>query len=100
MHVDWCENGQKGLETLQASMPGYYDLVLMDVRMPVMDGYAATKAIRKLERPDLKNIPIIAMTANAFEEDIKEAEAAGMNDYATKPINPPVLFATLAKYIK
>lgn len=100
MHVDWCKNGQKGLETLQASMPGYYDLVLMDVRMPVMDGYAATKAIRKLERADLKNIPIIAMTANAFEEDIKEAEAAGMNDYATKPINPPVLFATLAKYIK
>lgn len=100
MHVDWCEDGQKGLATLQASIPGYYDLVLMDVRMPVMDGYAATKAIRKLERPDLKNIPIIAMTANAFEEDIKEAEASGMNDYATKPINPPVLFATLAKYIK
>ena len=100
MHVDWCENGQKALETLQASMSGYYDLILMDVRMPVMDGYAATRAIRELEREDLKNIPIIAMTANAFEEDIKEAKTAGMNDYATKPINPPVLFATLAKYIK
>jgi len=100
MHVDWCENGQEALAALQASMSGYYDLVLMDVRMPVMDGYAATRAIRKLEREDLKNIPVIAMTANAFEEDIKEAEAAGMNDYATKPVNPSALFATLAKYIK
>jgi len=67
MHVDRCGDGQKGLETLKNSMAGYYDIVLMDVRMPVMDGYETTRAIHELEREDLKNIPIIAMTANAFE---------------------------------
>ena len=100
MLVDWVKDGAQGVAKLQDSPPGYYAAILMDIRMPNLDGYAATKAIRQLKRPDAKTLPIIAMSANAFEEDMQEAEAAGMNGYVTKPINPPILFSTLAQHIK
>ena len=78
---------------------GYYDAILMDVRMPVMDGLEATKAIRALDRPDAKTIPIIAMTANVFDEDVERSLAAGMNAHLSKPIEPDRLYETLARQI-
>ncbi len=69
------------------SKPGYYDLVLMDIQMPVMNGYETTKCIRSLENPILSNIPILAMTANAFDEDRRAAKECGMNGFLSKPIN-------------
>jgi CheY-like chemotaxis protein/anti-sigma regulatory factor (Ser/Thr protein kinase) len=100
MLVETAENGQAGLEKFAASAEGYYDAVLMDIRMPVMDGYEATRHIRSLQRSDAKNVPIIAMTADAFEESVREAKAAGMNDYVTKPVEPKKLYETLALAIK
>ncbi len=85
--VECAENGQEAYEMVKRSEPGYYDLVLMDIQMPVMDGYAATRLIRELEDPRLGNIPIIAMTANAFEEDKEKAMKTGMNGYLAKPID-------------
>ncbi len=84
---------------LKSSEPGYYQLVLMDVRMPEMNGYEATKAIRSLENKELAEIPILAMTANAFEEDRQEALHAGMNGHLAKPIDVKVLFDTLDKIL-
>ncbi|MDE5866385.1 MAG: response regulator, partial [Lachnospiraceae bacterium] len=78
---------------------GYYQLVLMDVQMPVMNGYEAAKEIRRLENKELASIPIIAMTANAFEEDRREAEKSGMNGHIAKPIDVENLFATLDKIL-
>ena len=74
------------MEKLKNSQPGDFDLVLMDIQMPIMDGYEATKAIRGLEDPNLANIPILAMTANVFEEDRKAAMENGMNGFLSKPI--------------
>ncbi len=90
-------NGQIAVDMLKKSEPGYYQLVLMDVQMPVMNGYEATKEIRKLENKDLASIPIIAMTANAFEEDRQEALKCGMNGHIAKPIDIKKLFDTLYK---
>ena len=87
--------GREAVEKLSASSPGYYRLVLMDVQMPLMDGYEATRTIRRLEDRELANIPILAMTANAFEEDRKEALRCGMNGHIVKPINVNKLFETL-----
>ena len=84
---------------LKKSEPGYYQLVLMDVRMPVMNGYEATRAIRKLDDPDLASIPILAMTANAFEEDKQEALNCGMNGHLAKPIDVKMLLDTLDKIL-
>ena len=98
--VETAVNGQEGLERFGASAPGYYDAILMDIRMPVMDGRQATRAIRALDRPDTAAIPIIAMTADAFAEDIKRAREAGMDGYVTKPIVPDKLFTTLAEAIQ
>ncbi len=92
-------NGQIAVDMLKKSEPGYYQLVLMDVRMPEMDGYEATKTIRKLENKELSNIPILAMTANAFEEDKQEALRCGMNDHLAKPIDIEELFETLDKVL-
>lgn len=88
-------NGQIAVDMLQKAEPGYYQLVLMDVRMPVMNGYEATRAIRGLEDPKISSIPILAMTANAFEEDKQEALECGMNGHLSKPIDVEVLFDTL-----
>ena len=84
---------------LQRSEAGYYQLVLMDVQMPVMNGYEAAKAIRELTDRRLASIPMIAMTANAFEEDRKEALKSGMNGHIAKPINIEVLFETMNKIL-
>ena len=92
-------NGRIAVEMLKSSEPGYYQLVLMDVRMPEMNGYEATKAIRSLENKELAEIPILAMTANAFEEDRQEALHAGMNGHLAKPIDVKVLFDTLDKIL-
>ena len=97
LQLIYAENGQKGLEAFAASKIGEYAAILMDVRMPVMDGYAATRAIRALDRSDAKMVPIIAMTADAAEEDVQKCYEAGMNGYVSKPINPRLLFEELAK---
>ena len=93
--VDVKENGALVVETYRTTPPGTYDAILMDIQMPVMDGYEATQIIRSENRYDAKIIPIIAMTANAFEEDIKEALKAGMNAHISKPIETRRLFTTL-----
>ena len=93
--VDVAEDGSIALEMVRKSEPGYYQAVLMDVQMPVMDGYEATQHIRKLENPELASIPIIAMTANAFTEDREAALKCGMNGHIAKPIDVQVLFETL-----
>ena len=97
--VDVAENGGKGVETFTLSQPGYYDAVLMDIRMPVMDGLQAAILIRRLSRPDAKTVPIIAMTANAFEDDIERSQRAGMNAHLAKPIDPDLLYRTLYEYL-
>ena len=83
--LESAENGQIACDMVQQAEPGYYDLVLMDVQMPVMDGYTATKNIRRMD-PEHANVPIVAMTANAFEEDRKLALEAGMNGHLAKPL--------------
>ena len=85
--LDWAENGKLCLEMFQASALEYYDAILMDIRMPVMNGYEATKAIRAMERPDAARIPIIAMTADAFSEDVKRCLDCGMDAHTAKPID-------------
>lgn len=99
MEVERAENGQMALQMFEKSEPGTYEAILMDVQMPIMDGYEATRAIRALTRPDAKTIPIIAMTANAFTEDISAAINAGMNDHIAKPIDTEVLYSTLKKVV-
>ncbi len=100
MEVDHAENGKIVVEMFDKSPPNFYDAVLMDIRMPVMDGLQATVAIRKLERPDAKTVPIIAMTANAFDEDVQRSLQAGMNAHLSKPVEPEHLYETLAQLIK
>ena len=90
-----CENGEKVLETFEQSAPGDYDMILMDVQMPVMNGYEATKAIRRSSHELAKTIPIIAMTANAFSEDIQHSLAAGMTAHISKPVEMRVLKKTV-----
>mgnify|MGYP004459781145 FL=1 len=92
-------NGQEAVEIFQASSIGDFDVILMDVMMPVMDGYEATKNIRSLSREDAKTIPIIAMTANAFSEDKIKAEEAGMNEHIAKPINMKLLIRIVSKLV-
>ena len=97
--IDIAENGQIAVDMLKKSEPGYYQLVLMDVQMPVMNGYEAARAIRNLENRALSSIPIIAMTANAFEEDKQEALKSGMNSHIAKPIDIEKLFDTLNRIL-
>ena len=96
MKVDWAKDGSEGLAMFTGSKPGYYDLILMDVQMPVLDGLTATREIRALRRPDAADIPIVAMTARAFAEDIKKCLDAGMNAHVAKPIEPEQMFRVLA----
>lgn len=93
--IEAAEDGDIAVDMVKDSVPGYYDLILMDIQMPRMDGYEATREIRKLEDPALANIPIIAMTANAFAEDRKNAMDAGMNEHVAKPIDVPKLINVL-----
>jgi len=97
MKVDRAENGEVAVHMFEISEPGTYEAILMDVQMPIMDGYEATRAIRALTRPDAKDIPIIAMTANAFTEDVSAALNAGMNEHISKPIDTQILYSTLKK---
>lgn len=96
---DVAEDGQIGVERFKNSLPHYYDAVLMDMRMPHLDGIEATKAIRALERADAKSIPIIAMSADAFEESVQAAKEAGMNGYITKPVIPEKMFEELSRHL-
>jgi CheY-like chemotaxis protein len=100
IRVELAEDGRLGLRSFQAKPAHYYDGILMDLRMPHLDGIEASKAIRSLDREDAEKIPIIAMTADVFEESIKAAQEAGMNAYITKPIIPEKLFETLALVLK
>ena len=93
--TDHAENGRIALELFAQSKPGTYEAILMDVRMPEMDGLEATRAIRVLDRPDAKRVPIIAMTANAFDEDVQLSLQAGMNAHLSKPVEPEHLYQTL-----
>ena len=94
--IDIAGNGQIAVEMIQNSKPGYYQLVLMDVQMPVMDGYEASRRVRALKDKGLSEIPIFAMTANAFEEDKQEALKNGMDGHIAKPIDIEKLFDTLS----
>ena len=99
MLVTSAANGQEAIECFGDSEVGTYDAILMDVRMPVMDGLSAASHIRKLQREDSRTVPIIAMTANAFEEDIKKSRASGMDAHLAKPIEPGLLFETLSRFL-
>ena len=98
LELDWAENGKICVEKFSAAAPGYYDAVLMDLRMPIMTGYEATQAIRALDRPDA-SLPIIAMTADAFSEDIQRCLDAGMNAHISKPIDLREVSRLLEKYL-
>lgn len=98
--IETAENGKKALELFSCSEPEYYDLILMDVHMPVMDGYEATRQIRCLDRPDALHIPILAMTANAFVEDKEECKRAGMDAHIAKPLDMKVLYSTINRFLK
>lgn len=97
--IETAQNGEIGLDKFKNSEPNYYDMVLMDIHMPVMNGFEATREIRALRRPDAKTIPIVALTANAYEEDIKNSRDAGMNAHLTKPVMPETLYSTLAEFL-
>ena len=99
LELEWAEDGQICLDKFQKSPEGYYDAILMDLRMPNMTGYEATKAIRELDRPDASSIPIIAMSADAFSDDIQHCYECGMNAHTAKPINVVELARLLKKYL-
>jgi CheY-like chemotaxis protein len=100
IQVDHAENGRVAVELFEEHEEGYYDAVLMDMRMPEMDGLEATRRIRGMNRSDAKNIPIIALTANAFDEDVQHSMQAGLNAHLSKPVEPDTLFKTLEELIK
>ncbi len=100
MEVDLAENGRIAVELFGSHAEGYYDAILMDMRMPEMDGLEATRAIRASGRADAKSIPIIALTANAFDEDVQRSMQAGLNAHLSKPVEPETLFDTLENLIK
>ena len=100
MELIVAKNGQEGVAAFQNTEEGYFNAILMDVRMPVMDGLTATKTLRRLPRKDAELVPIIALSGNAYQEDIEKALAAGINDYITKPVVPGILYHTLAEWLK
>ena len=100
MEADLAENGRKAVDLFAQSKPDYYSAILMDMRMPVMDGLEATRTIRAMDREDARTIPIIALTANAFDEDVQRSMQAGLNAHLSKPVEPEVLYKTLEKLIK
>ena len=96
--MDWAENGQICVEMMERSAPGWYDAILMDLRMPVMTGYEAAVAIRKLDRPDAQTIPIIAISADAFADDVQKCLDCGMNAHTPKPFDIERVLALLEQY--
>ena len=99
MPVTTANNGEQGVEIFKDSPPGTFAVILMDIHMPVLDGLAATRRIRSLDRPDAQTIPVIAMTADAFEEDVQRCRAAGMNDHIAKPVSPELLYKKLVEVL-
>ena len=93
-------NGEEGVRLFRESSVGEFSAVLMDIRMPVMDGYESSKAIRALNRPDAGQVPIFALTADAYTGDIQKAQESGMSGHLSKPIDPAVLLRTLEEAIK
>ena len=100
MNVEWAKDGQEVVDKYLRSVKGEYDIILMDVRMPKLDGMQATKIIRNSSHEEAKDIPIVAMTADAFDEDIKRTMQAGMNEHLTKPIDIKVLISTLISLLE
>ena len=94
-----CENGEEILKAFEQSAPGDYDMILMDIQMPVMNGLDATRAVRSGSNPLGRTIPIIAMTANAFREDVTRSLDAGMNEHLNKPLDMEQLLSTIQKYL-
>ena len=99
IETDVAENGKIAVDLFSSHEPGYYDAILMDMRMPEMDGLEATKVIRSMDRPDAQTIPIIALTANAFDEDVQRSMQAGLNAHLSKPVEPEQLYETLESLI-
>lgn len=99
-HVTHAANGAEAIWMFGQSELGHYDVILMDIRMPIMDGLEATREIRALNRKDAGTVPIIAMTANAYEDDRQKSKAAGTNAHVAKPIEPALLFEEMARYIQ
>lgn len=99
LEIDRAENGQLGVEAFQSHEPGYYDCILMDIQMPVMNGYEATRQIRALDRSDAKSIPIFAMTADAFNDDKQEALEVGMNEHFAKPLDFESVIKVMKTYL-
>ena len=97
--VEWAGDGAEAVSLVESSAPFYYDLIFMDIQMPGLDGYNATAAIRSLDRDDVKQMPIVAMTANAFAEDINHAVSAGMNEHIAKPVDMAQLERIMIKYL-
>ncbi len=96
---DSANNGQEAVDKFEASQPGDYDLIMMDVQMPVMDGYTATRTIRGSSHPSARSVPIIAMTANAFVDDVREAIESGMDAHIAKPVQIDTLKATIQQVL-
>ena len=94
-----AQDGKETIKRFAASAPGEIDLILMDVMMPVMNGYEATRITREMPRPDAKAIPILAMSANAFQDDVQKSRAAGMNAHLPKPLSTENLLEAIARYI-
>ena len=100
MQVEHAENGKIAVEMYRDHEEGYYDAILMDMRMPEMDGLEATETIRRMDRKDAQTIPIIALTANAFDEDVQRSLQAGLDAHLSKPVEPELLFETLENLIR
>ena len=99
LEIEWAEDGQICLDKFQKSPEGYYDAILMDIRMPNMNGYEATEAIRALDRGDAVSVPIIAMSADAFSDDIQHCHECGMNAHIAKPIDIAEVSRLLKRYL-
>lgn len=97
--IDTARDGEEAVAKMKAAVPGQYDIILMDIQMPHMDGYEATRQIRKLTNAAVAGTPIIAMTANAFEEDRQNAYAVGMNEHLAKPLDLKALAKTLRRWL-
>ena len=97
--IDWVKDGLECFDKLEEADEGYYDLILMDIQMPILNGYDTTAKIRQMESPKKASTPIVAMTANAFEEDIAMAQKVGMNGFIAKPLDAEKMFTILKQSI-
>ena len=97
--IDWVKDGQECFDKLEEADEGYYDLILMDIQMPILNGYDTTAKIRQMENPKKASTPIVAMTANVFEEDVKKSFDAGMNAHLSKPVDIKQMYAVLDELV-